>query len=105
MKCPHCGAWTNVLDTRATRRRRECANGHRFATVEVVPSVVNAKDYRAHLRGAALRAKNWVRDRRVADDPRGSTAIARELGLSEARVRQIRARVRQARSAPCAASS
>lgn len=40
MKCPECGAWTRVLDTRetpdGTRRRHECANLHRFTTVESV---------------------------------------------------------------------
>ena len=36
MKCPKCNAWTLVKDTRGTRRRRECANGHRFSTTEVV---------------------------------------------------------------------
>ena len=39
MKCPHCGAWTYVLETRKygenqTRRRYECANEHRFTTLE-----------------------------------------------------------------------
>jgi len=39
MKCPHCKAWTFVLETRTrqdavTRRRYECANGHRFTTEE-----------------------------------------------------------------------
>lgn len=90
MKCPTCGAWSTVLETRDTRRRRECANKHRFPTVEVVPGVVSAKDFRAYQRGAALRAKNWVRDRRILDDLRGSTAVAREHGITEARVRQIR---------------
>ena len=41
MKCPECGAWTVVKDTRSdqnnTRRRRiECANMHRFTTLETV---------------------------------------------------------------------
>lgn len=41
MNCPKCGAWTGVRDTRMrtnnTRRRRyECANLHRFTTVERV---------------------------------------------------------------------
>lgn len=35
MKCPTCNAWTTVLLTRDARRRRECANGHRFYTEEV----------------------------------------------------------------------
>lgn len=41
MKCPECGAWTIVKETRAstnnTRRRRiECANEHRFTTLEKI---------------------------------------------------------------------
>lgn len=36
MKCPFCDAWSAVRETRDARRRRECANGHRFSTVEVV---------------------------------------------------------------------
>jgi len=36
MKCPTCGAWSTVMSTRDTKRRRECANEHRFTTEEVV---------------------------------------------------------------------
>ena len=41
MKCPECGAWTVVKETRADennsrRRRIECANMHRFTTLETV---------------------------------------------------------------------
>ena len=41
MKCPECGAWTDVIETRKSeiygyKRRRECANGHRFTTQEVI---------------------------------------------------------------------
>lgn len=36
MKCYMCGAWTRVLNTRGTLRRRECANMHRFTTREQV---------------------------------------------------------------------
>jgi transcriptional regulator NrdR family protein len=37
MKCPTCGAWSSVISTRdGSRRRRECANEHRFTTDEVV---------------------------------------------------------------------
>ncbi len=44
MKCPDCGAWVRVLETyrrvdNATRRRYECANLHRFTTVERVEVV------------------------------------------------------------------
>lgn len=39
MKCPRCGAWTEVLQTRtrqdgAKTRRYVCANEHRFTTLE-----------------------------------------------------------------------
>jgi transcriptional regulator NrdR family protein len=49
MKCPECGAWSNVIETRKTLlfgyvRRRECANEHRFTTQEVViPDEVRRK--------------------------------------------------------------
>jgi transcriptional regulator NrdR family protein len=41
MRCPVCGTWTIVKETRTstgnTRRRRlECANEHRFTTLENV---------------------------------------------------------------------
>lgn len=40
MKCPTCGAWTIVLETRAKGdgkyRRYECGNLHRFLTMERV---------------------------------------------------------------------
>lgn len=38
MKCPICNAWTQVLRTDGTRRRRECANEHRFTTREAAES-------------------------------------------------------------------
>jgi transcriptional regulator NrdR family protein len=41
MKCPECGTWTIVKESRIstgnTRRRRlECANFHRFSTLETI---------------------------------------------------------------------
>lgn len=46
MKCPHCGAWTSVKETRrrqdeSKRRTYECANLHRFSTVERVEQVTH----------------------------------------------------------------
>jgi transcriptional regulator NrdR family protein len=46
VKCPRCDAWTIVKDTRINRRRRECANGHRFWTLELLEETV-----RGHLNG------------------------------------------------------
>ena len=39
MKCPVCGTWTIVLETRNGRRRRECGNLHRFVTQENVVKI------------------------------------------------------------------
>ena len=41
MKCPRCSTWTEVLETRqtldnTTRRRYQCANEHRFTTIELL---------------------------------------------------------------------
>lgn len=41
MRCPQCQVWTEVKETRvrpdgSRRRRYECANFHRFSTVERV---------------------------------------------------------------------
>lgn len=41
MKCPTCGAWSLVKETKTSptfgyKRRRECANEHRFTTQETV---------------------------------------------------------------------
>jgi len=42
MNCPECGAWSVILETRSStaryRRRRECANGHKFTTEEITVS-------------------------------------------------------------------
>ena len=49
MKCPVCGTWTIVKETRTstgnTRRRRlECANAHRFTTIETIVTPKEKKD-------------------------------------------------------------
>lgn len=40
MKCPICNVWTSVNETRSKpdsiQRRRECANGHTFSTLEQI---------------------------------------------------------------------
>jgi len=49
MKCPVCGAWVTVKETRSrpantVYRRYECANGHRFVTSEAVVRVIKPKE-------------------------------------------------------------
>lgn len=76
MKCPHCGAWSTVLSTRDTTRRRGCANGHRFTTAEVVTT---APADIARERATAIR-----------DDARSTAELARAYGVSERRILQLR---------------
>ena len=51
MNCPECGAWSVILETRSStaryRRRRECGNGHKFTTEEVVVSQKQIKTERS----------------------------------------------------------
>jgi len=56
MKCPVCGAWTLIKDTRKTadnqkKRRYECANEHRFNTLE---TILPQKEVRQKRKTAAL---------------------------------------------------
>ena len=52
MRCPECGAWTVVLESRSIttnntiRRRRECGNQHRFVTHEKIVGFIKPKGKR-----------------------------------------------------------
>lgn len=85
MKCPHCGVWSSVLETRGAKRRRECANGHRFATVE---AVVNDVAYRNKQIVAELRAgatQTEVARRYGLKAPSEVSRIAKRAGLTDNR--------------------
>lgn len=97
MKCPHCGAWSEVSETRATadgmRRRRDCANGHRFTTFEVLPQVLKAAKASplASTWATPGSARRWARNQAIVADTRPAAEVAREHGITDKRVRQIRA--------------
>jgi hypothetical protein len=67
MICASCGLETNVFDSRpydaGVRRRRVCANGHRFVTWETTTWVPTTKP-RPVQTGVLERAKRADRDRR-----------------------------------------
>jgi len=106
MKCRECGVWTEVRETRqadrghTVRRQRECANGHRFPTYEVVAPIY-ARDRRfvaATMRAIGARLVLWARylalARRAAEI--GVNAAALEAGTSRASVqRAVRATTHQ----------
>lgn len=62
MKCPRCGAESNVKETRSfeygtASRRRECFNGHRFTTVEIYREVYGSARQRAKTYSQSM--DNW----------------------------------------------
>lgn len=98
MKCPECGAWSEVKESRegealTFRRRRLCANGHLFTTYEVHPQTKKAaqRDLLATARRIEARVKRWARDQQLIRSARSADDLAREHNLTAARVRQIRA--------------
>lgn len=107
MKCWHCAAWTEVLETRQVddgytlRRRRQCANGHRFDTFEVLPPIyrrdpptVRQTKVAAQVRAVIYRRDlGWARLARL-----GAThaEIAAGAGVSRQTVTKALRRVRLA---------
>ncbi len=97
MKCPICGAWSSVLETRessyeTTRRRRECANRHRFWTYEVHESMRHPASMKRSIASIQRRRKMWERDQRIAKDPRPTSVVAAVYGLVPRHILNIRKR-------------
>lgn len=82
MRCPKCDGDTQVLETRQTRRRRQClVCGHRFSTFEVLsdnlPEYVTQRDkkpkaapVRKSLGDMKVRAKARAEARRKIEEKR-----------------------------------
>jgi transcriptional regulator NrdR family protein len=96
MMCPTCGADSSVDATREylgvfSRRRRLCVRGHRFDTYEVYAGNLDRRTLTATKRGLANKLQSTVNRLTVLASPCASASmLARELGITEARVRQIR---------------
>ena len=64
-KCPECGAWADVLETRQrpeyTYRRYECANNHRFTTRESLWAATSKADTHKLLNAALNSVKQTTR--------------------------------------------
>lgn len=96
MKCPKCGAPTEVLETRAymgvfTRRTRECFNGHKASTYEVPTTALDRRQLPIIKRGIKTREEARRRRLTVIRSPDLSASdLASKLNITEARVRQIR---------------
>lgn len=100
MNCPECGAWSNVLDTRngpneTVKRRRECANGHRFFTLEVLPAAIHQDSAKASARAIGRNRKRWQRDQAIRADGRMHALIAIDHGLTRSQIVRIKRGVRR----------
>ena len=54
MKCPVCGVWTLMKDTRkqddnSKIRRYQCGNEHTFKTLEVVTKIIPSKNAKQNI--------------------------------------------------------
>jgi hypothetical protein len=98
VKCNICGAETERTDDHRVGAGwhlsidRRCTNGHALRTHEVYTNMLaDAREMNSALGHTARRVERWARDQRIARDERPSKEVAAEYGLTEARVRQIRA--------------
>ena len=95
MRCNKCAAESEVLETRWsapwTRRTRLCFNGHKFVTYEVYTGNIDRGTRDATVRGLQMVSLANQRRLRVKNGAaKTASQLARELGITEARVRQIR---------------
>jgi hypothetical protein len=98
MNCPICGAPSDVLAFRRideehrTDYFRSCDRGHKFQTSEVhPPQLADKRELECATRNIARRIARFKRDLAIAEDQRPARVVAAEYGLTDARVRQIRA--------------
>lgn len=101
MKCPFCGAWSEVLESRPTannlqRRARECGNGHRFKTYEVYQQTFNSakRDIISTAKAMDARAARFKRDADIVRSFYPAEHEAKRYGITAERVRQIRRRAK-----------
>lgn len=100
MKCPVCGVWSEVLDTRAgaqdkIRRRRRCANSHVFPTLEIHATMVNPGAIKRAWHTITARRERWKRDQQIVADPRTAAEIGKSYSLTAKTVHSIRRRMKQ----------
>ena len=95
MRCNKCAAESEVLETRKSapwvRRTRLCFNGHKFVTYEVYSGNIDKRTRDATVRGLKLVSLANQRRLRVKNGAaKTASQLAQKLGVTEARVRQIR---------------
>jgi len=102
MKCSICGADSAVEAATYDPERlltdvmRRCTAGHVFYTVEAHPTqLADAREMRCAVRRIDRRVALYARDAAIAVDKRPAKIVAAEYGVTDTRVRQIRASFRR----------
>lgn len=97
MKCLKCSSKAKLLESlklvgRFKKRVYECPLAHRFSIVEVPESAVDHRSLAQFARGKVINNLAAVRKAAVWRQPElSSMVLSKKLGISDARVRQIRA--------------
>lgn len=98
MKCSICGADSDVTgvahkpEQHMIEYSRVCDRGHRFKSVEVYPTqLADRRELECAIRNIDRRVARFNRDLSIAMDNRPVKIVAADYGLTDARVRQIRA--------------
>lgn len=96
--CSICGSPSDVRGSVPLPREhcvlfhRVCTEGHRFTTVEAhLSQLADARELECAVRNIDRRIARWHRDMLIAEDTRPSKVVAAEHGITDTRVRQIRA--------------
>lgn len=100
MMCPHCGANSAIIGATHKKAKhhflyaRQCDLGHKFMTAEVhLSQLADKREFDSATHAINLRILRFNRDAAIRRDARSNRVVAEEYGLTEARVRQIRARL------------
>lgn len=93
MKCPTCQAATKMIETREPRRRRECLNGHRFSSVEILLVKGQTVDEMIAEGQKKLDEQEFAERVAMAKAPGRAEDVANAYGVSPTTVYTWRARV------------
>lgn len=93
MKCPTCNAPTKVIETREPRRRRECFNGHRFSSVEVLLVKGQTVDEMVADGRQKIEEEEFAERIAMAKAPGRAEDVAQAYGVSASTVYTWRARL------------
>lgn len=98
MNCPICGTRSQVALSIERQNEfrivnsRICDNGHRFTTSEVPLSfLADKRELECAIRNVERRIARYARDSEIIKDNRPAKVVAEKFGITDARVRQIRA--------------